>query len=375
MDTLVTGIHHITLCPGSAQADVDFFTGVLGQRLVKQAVLLDGNIPVYHFYYGNADGEPGSIATCFPYRRRKGRPGSGQVSTLTYAVPKGSLSFWAAHLAQQGALEGGLDERFGAAFVRARHPAGQTFELMEADDPRRPWTTCAIGADVATRGFHAAVLSVREVAETEQFFVDALGFRKVGVDGDYHRLALPGGGPASIVDLHHQPDRAPGSWTLRRGHVPPHRLRGPERRAADEPEGVVRGAGLHRRVRGEGSLLLPLDVRAGAGRDPGGVHGQRRRGVLHRRDARRVGDPPEPSTVVRRPAVNHRVDARGRRAARGQPAAPAQAARLPARGPSCRRPCRCPGPTQSSAPASAAAWPPTRATRRPGTSRLRASAA
>ena len=217
MDTLVTSIHHITLCPGSAQADVDFFTGVLGQRLVKQTVLLDGNIPVYHFYYGNGDAEPGSIATSFPYRRRKGRPGSGQVSTLTYAVPRGSLPFWVAHLAQFGALDGGTDERFGAAFVRARHPAGQMFELMEADDPRRPWTTCAIGADVATRGFHAAVLSVREVAEAEQFFVDALGFRKVGIDGDFHRLALPGGNPAGLVDLHHQPDRAPGSWSFGEG--------------------------------------------------------------------------------------------------------------------------------------------------------------
>lgn len=217
MDRLVTGIHHITLCPGSAQDDVDFFTGVLGQRLVKQTVLLDGNIPVYHFYYGNADAEPGSIATSFPYRRRKGRTGSGQVSMLTYAVPRGALPFWAAHLAQHGALDGGVDERFGASFVRARHPAGQTFELMEADDSRRPWTTCAIGTDVATRGFHAAVLSVREVAEVEQFFVDALGFRKIGVDGDYHRLALPGGVPAGIVDLHHQPDRAPGSWTFGEG--------------------------------------------------------------------------------------------------------------------------------------------------------------
>ena len=217
MNTLVSSIHHITLCSGSAQADVDFFTGVLGQRLVKQAVLLDGSIPVYHFYYGNADAEPGSIATSFPYRHRKGRQGSGQVSTLTYAVPRGSLAFWAAHLAQQGALQGDVNERFGARFVRATHPAGQAFELMEADDPRRPWTTCTIGADVAARGFHAAVLSVREVAEAEQFFVDALGFRKVGVDGAYHRLALPGGAPASLIDLHHEPDRAPGTWTFAEG--------------------------------------------------------------------------------------------------------------------------------------------------------------
>jgi glyoxalase family protein len=217
MDTLVTGIHHVTLCPGSAQEDVDFFTDVLGQRLVKQTVLLDGNIPVYHFYYGNAGAEPGSIATSFPYRRRKGRPGSGQVSMLTYAVPRGSLPFWLAHLARHGALEGGVGERFGMRFVRARHPAGQTFELMEADDPRRPWTTVAVDGDVATRGFYAAVLSVREIAEAEQFFVEALGFRKVGDDGSFHRLALPGRGTAAVIDLHHQPDRAPGTWNFGEG--------------------------------------------------------------------------------------------------------------------------------------------------------------
>jgi glyoxalase family protein len=217
MDTLVTGIHHITLCPGTAQEDVDFFTQVLAQRLVKQTVLMDGSIPVYHFYYGNGDAEPGSITTSFPYSRRAGRRGSGQVSVVSYAVPKGSLPFWVSHLARYGALDGTVQERFGASFVRVKHPAGLSFELMESADPRRPWTTCAVGVDVGSRGFFAAVLSVREIVETEQFFVNALGFRKIGVDGAYHRLALPGGGPASVIDLHHQPDREPGSWTFGAG--------------------------------------------------------------------------------------------------------------------------------------------------------------
>ena len=75
MSTLVKGIHHITQCPGPAQQDVDFCTQVLGQRLVKQTVLMDGSIPIYHFYYGNADAEPGSIATSFPYSRKPGRAG------------------------------------------------------------------------------------------------------------------------------------------------------------------------------------------------------------------------------------------------------------------------------------------------------------
>ncbi len=55
-------------------------------------------------------------------------------------------------------------------------------------------------------------MSVRSVEEQEQFFIDALGFRKVGVDGPYHRFEAAGGGPGSIIDLHHEPDRAPGSW-------------------------------------------------------------------------------------------------------------------------------------------------------------------
>lgn len=217
MDTLVTGIHHITLCPGAAQEDIDFFTQVLGQRLVKQTVLMDGSIPVYHFYYGNADAEPGSITTSFPYRRRSGRRGSGQVSVVSYAVPKGSLPFWVSHLERYDALEDGIQERFGASYVRVKHPAGLSFELMEAEDSRRPWATDAVSPDVGLRGFFAAVLSLREIRETEQFFVDALGFRKVGVDGAYHRLVLPGAGPAGVIDLHHQPDREPGSWTFGAG--------------------------------------------------------------------------------------------------------------------------------------------------------------
>jgi glyoxalase family protein len=56
------------------------------------------------------------------------------------------------------------------------------------------------------------VLSVRDVREQESFFVDALGFRKVGVDGPYHRFEVPGSGPGRTVDLHHEPDREPGSW-------------------------------------------------------------------------------------------------------------------------------------------------------------------
>jgi len=211
--TLAKGIHHITLCPGRAQQDVDFFTQVLGQRLVKQTVLLDGSIPIYHLYYGNADADIGSIATTFPYARKAGRPGSGQVSATAYAIPPGTIGFWREHFERHRAPHSQVLERFGRQFIRVSHPSGLLFDLVETpDDGRAPWTTSQISAHVATRGFFGAVLSVRDVYEQELFFIEALGLRKVGVDGPYHRFEIPGSSTAGILDLHHEPDRAPGSW-------------------------------------------------------------------------------------------------------------------------------------------------------------------
>ena len=212
MTTQLKGIHHITLCPGNAQQDLDFFTQVLGQRLVKQTVLMDGRIPIYHLYYGNADADVGSIATSFPYSRRSGRPGSGQLSATAYTVPPDTLEFWEHHLDRHDVDHSRVLERFGRKFLRLTHPAGLLFELVEeASDSRRPWTTPEIGHDVATRGFFGAVLSVRDVGEMERFMVEALGFSRAGVDGAYHRFELPGV-PAATVDVHHEPARAAGSW-------------------------------------------------------------------------------------------------------------------------------------------------------------------
>jgi glyoxalase family protein len=213
MQSLIQSIHHITLCPGGAQQDIDFFTHVLGQRLVKQTVLMDGNIPIYHFYYGNGDADVGSIATCFPYSRKPGRAGSGQLSCTSYTVPAGAVAFWKEHFDRHHADNSGVQERFGTKYLRARHPAGLLVEVIEErSDSRNPWTTGQISRDVATRGFFGAVLSVRDPREQESFFVDALGFRKVGTDGPYHRFEVPGTGPGRMVDLHVEPERTPGSW-------------------------------------------------------------------------------------------------------------------------------------------------------------------
>ena len=218
MDYPLTGYHHITACAGHAQDDVNFFTQAVGLRMAKQTVLMDGKIPIYHLYYSNANIEPGSVMTTFPYSRLEGRKGSGQVYATGFAVAKGSLPFWKDHLKRHKIEQEPAAERFGQSFIRFTHPSGLQFEVIEdKDDQRKGWKTPEIGLGEAVHGFHGSVLSVREIPETERFFIDALGFRKTGVDGAYHRFETGTGGANKTVTLLHQPDRPAGSWTFGSG--------------------------------------------------------------------------------------------------------------------------------------------------------------
>jgi glyoxalase family protein len=209
----ISGLHHITLCARGAQEDINFLTQVLGLRLIKQTVLFDGRYAHYHLYYANANAEIGSVLTTFPYRRVPGRAGSGQISATSYTVGKGTLPFWKEHLNRHHVEHSGVEERFGQQFIRFKHPSGLLLEVIEdPNDTRAGWTTDQIDPEVSARGFHGPVLSVREVEEEERFFIEALGFRKTGVDGPYHRFEVGDGGAAKTLVLLHEPDRRAGSW-------------------------------------------------------------------------------------------------------------------------------------------------------------------
>jgi glyoxalase family protein len=211
-------LHHVTACAAGAQEDIDFFTRVVGLRMIKQTVLFDGRYAHYHLYYSNANAEPGSVYTTFPYKRVQGRPGSGQVAATGYTVPKDATKFWKEHLERHNVPHSPIQERFGQKFIRFSHPSGLQLEVVEDDrDTRVGWNTAEIKSDTALRGFAAPVLSVREIPETERFFIDALGFKKTGIDGNLHRLELGEGGPNRTIILEHDPDRPSGSWVFGAG--------------------------------------------------------------------------------------------------------------------------------------------------------------
>jgi glyoxalase family protein len=218
----VDGIHHVTAGASAAQEDIDFFTEVVGQRMIKQTVLFDGTAPIYHLYYANKNAEIGSVMTTFPFKQSglKGRKGSGQVKRIGFSVPPGSLKFWSEHFTHRKVEHGKVGERFGAKTLHFSHPAGLEFELIEdADDKREAPTTNEISADVASRGIHSAVMSVRDVEEQIRFLVDGLGFKKGETHGAYTRLTLGNGGATRTVDLLHEPDLPQGSWTFAQGLV------------------------------------------------------------------------------------------------------------------------------------------------------------
>ncbi len=218
MEYPVTGLHHITACASGAQEDLDFFTKVVGQRMIKQTILFDGRYAHYHFYYANGNAEPGTVMTTFPYKRLMGRTGSGQVQATVYTVAKGALPFWIDHFNRHRIVHRGMHERFGQKFVQFNHPCGLQFEVIEdAAERRVGWSTEEIAPAESVRGFHGPLLSVREIEEEERFFMEALGFRKTGVDGVYHRYEIGRGGAGKTIILLHEPQRPAGSWTFGAG--------------------------------------------------------------------------------------------------------------------------------------------------------------
>ena len=102
----IKGLHHVTSMASDARRNNDFFTKKLGLRRVKKTVNFDAP-DVYHLYYADEIGTPGSVMTYFPFPNiGKGRPGTGEVGTTVYAVPEGTLAYWSKRFADEGV--GGL---------------------------------------------------------------------------------------------------------------------------------------------------------------------------------------------------------------------------------------------------------------------------
>lgn len=190
IQALIKGLHHVTATVDDAHEDYQFYTQVLGLRLVKKTVNFDNN-QVYHFYYGNQLGTPGTIMTTFPYKGqgvRKGALGTGQVHITSFSVPSTALDFWKDRLTSQGIIWEAKD-RFGKATIQFDDPSGLILALVSDDeDGRTPWVTSEINQAVGIRGIHSVTLLVYELAPTLEFLENTLGARKIMQNGENELL-------------------------------------------------------------------------------------------------------------------------------------------------------------------------------------------
>jgi catechol 2,3-dioxygenase-like lactoylglutathione lyase family enzyme len=212
MNPTLTGIHHVTAITADAQANIDFYCGVLGLRLVKLTVNFD-DPSSYHLYYGDELGRPGTIMTFFAWPgAHGGRVGPPQVTTTALAVPAGALNSWSDRLGQRGVkFEAPLD-RLGDRVLRFADPDGIALELIATAEPGgQPWHPGPVPAEHAIRGFHGVTISEEGYESTAQLLTELMGFTPQGSDGNRFRYrAGAGEGFASTVDLLCVPDARRG---------------------------------------------------------------------------------------------------------------------------------------------------------------------
>ncbi len=208
----IVGLHHVTATVGEAQADLDFCVGLLGLRLVKQTVNFD-NHRVFHFYYGNAHGQPGTLWTTFPYAGqhvRTGTIGASQVVATGFSVPEAALDAWRERFTRAGVA---FSERsvFDESRLAVRDPSGLFFEIVGTrGDDRAAWSGQGLPPEVAIRGLHGVTLLVHDIGATRDFIEGVLGCRVRDEIAGCARLDVGAGGPGRQFDVRHDADAIKG---------------------------------------------------------------------------------------------------------------------------------------------------------------------
>lgn len=202
MQGKILGIHHITAIATSARKNHEFYTKVLGLRLVKKTVNFD-DPTTYHLYYGNEKGEPGTILTFFPWEGiRRGRAGTGQVTAVSFSIPEASMSFWLDRFQSSNVTYNNPSSRLGEEVLVFLDPDGLKLELVTSEDDERPaWSADEVPPEHGIRGFYDAALTLEGYEATAKLLTEILGYEKKDEHANRFRFVNGNGRHANILDL------------------------------------------------------------------------------------------------------------------------------------------------------------------------------
>jgi glyoxalase family protein len=207
----MNGLHHVTAIAGKPERNLDFYTRVLGLRLVKRTVNFD-DPQTYHFYYGDEAGRPGTILTFFPWEHAApGRAGLSLTQTTSFAVPARSIAYWTQRLVETGVRHEAPVRRFGESVLALSDPDGLSLALVGVAglEGEAAWSNGQIPAEHAIRGFHGVTLMLDEAAPTGAVLTDVLGFKEAGRE-DAHVRFRSGSALGGVVDIREAKGFLPG---------------------------------------------------------------------------------------------------------------------------------------------------------------------
>jgi glyoxalase family protein len=202
----IPGIHHVTAIAGDPQGNIDFYSGVLGLRLVKLTVNYD-DPTTYHLYFGDSEGHPGTILTFFPWPGApRGQRGTGQVVAVSFSIPETSVEYWIHRLQSHSVPFKGPIARFGEQAVSFSDPDGLALELVSNGNggSYSAWDFGPVPSQHAIRGFSGVTLAERQLENSRSLLADTMRFHFIGREGDRSRYQIHHGS-AGVVDILQQP--------------------------------------------------------------------------------------------------------------------------------------------------------------------------
>lgn len=193
MTKLINGLHHITALAGDPQKNLDFYTGVLGLRLVKKTINFDAP-DTYHFYYGDYVGSPGSIITFFPFKGiQPGKNGKGQVIRTSFSIAAESIGYWLERLKKFNIKYDLPGTRFDEPYIAFEDPDGLGLELIASVKDDRPGFTYGhIPIDHAIKGIHSVSLCEHKYENTADLLTGLLGHRLIAEKDNRYRFGIEG---------------------------------------------------------------------------------------------------------------------------------------------------------------------------------------